>query len=79
KYQLTWGKRSEKKYPTGKICGFKTFDKVIYEDGEYFVRGRMSTGYAILSNICGDNIKFKHIPKFKNLNKISARKTTLII
>ncbi|MEO5351428.1 MAG: RNA-guided endonuclease IscB, partial [Magnetococcus sp. YQC-3] len=25
KYQLTWGKRSEKKYPTGKICGFKTF------------------------------------------------------
>ena len=53
RYQLTNGIRSEKKLPSGKICGFKTNDKVLYENKIVFIKGKMSTGYTILSNIFG--------------------------
>ena len=47
-YQQTKGIRSEQRLSTGKICGFRKFDKVRYFSKEYFIKGRMSTGYAIL-------------------------------
>ena len=50
-YQQTKGVRSEKKIPTNKIMGFRKFDKVKYFGSEYFIKGRMSTGYAILTSI----------------------------
>ncbi len=53
-YKLRWGGHSEKTLPRGKIFGFKTFDKVRYRGKEYFIRGRMSTGYANLMNIKGE-------------------------
>jgi hypothetical protein len=77
-YQQTSGRRSEKKIPTGKIWGMKKFDKVKWNNQELFIKGRMSTGYAILMDIDGQTIDFKPIPKLKSMKRISARKSWLI-
>lgn len=83
-YQQTKGIRSEQKIPTGKICGFRKFDKVKYLGKEYFIKGRMSTGYAILMDIYGNKIDFSSAPKgwktpkLNNCTRISARKTILL-
>lgn len=37
----------------GKIQRFRKFDKVRYLGVEYFIKGRMSTGYAILMDSKG--------------------------
>jgi len=72
-YQLTNGKRSEKRLPTGKICGYRVWDKVLYQDQQYFVRGRMSTGYANLCDISGTQFKIRPMPKFNKMTRIGAR------
>lgn len=83
-YQQTKGVRSEQKIPTNKINGFRKFDKVKYLGKEYFIKGRMSTGYAMLMDIEGNKIIFNDVPKgyktpkLKNCKRISARKTTLV-
>ncbi len=77
-YQQTKGVRSEKRIYTGKIQGFRKFDKVLYLKNEYFVKGRMSTGYAILMDIEGNKINLKPIPKFDRMKRISARKSWII-
>ncbi len=77
-YQKTRGRRSEEKIPTGKIKGIRKFDKVAWRGGVYFIKGRMSTGYAILMDIEGKKVEFKPIPKLESLKRISARKTCLI-
>lgn len=74
-YQLAKGVRSEQAIPVGKIMGFRKFDKVRYLNKEYFIKGRMSTGYAVLMDITGAKIDLKPIPKFKLLERIGARKT----
>ena len=83
-YQQTKGIRSEQPITTGKICGFRKFDKVKYFGKEYFIKGRMSTGYAILMDIEGNKIDFSTMPKgyktpkLSNCNRIASRKTTLV-
>lgn len=83
-YQQRKGIRSEQKIPTGKIQGFRKFDKVRYLGQEYFIKGRMSTGYAILMDICGNKIDFStaprgmKTPKMQNMIRISARKSWII-
>lgn len=83
-YQQTKGIRSEQKIPTGKICGFRKFDKVRYFGKDYFIKGRMSSGYAILMDVEGNKIDFSNMPKgfktpkLKNCKRISARKSVLI-
>ena len=83
-YQQTKGVRSEQRIPTNKIKGFRKFDKVLYLGKEYFIKGRMSTGYAILMNIDGKKIDFKNAPKgmktpkLANCKKIGARKSWII-
>lgn len=83
-YQQTKGIRSEQKIPTSKIRGFKKFDKVRYMGKEYFIKGRMSTGYAILMDIEGNKIDFSHMPKgyktpkLNNCKRIGARKSWII-
>ena len=83
-FQQTKGIRSEQVINTGKIYGFRKFDKVIYLGNEYFIKGRMSTGYAVLMDINGKKADFSKMPKgFKTpkLNicrRISARKSQLI-
>ena len=77
-YQQFKGIRSEQKIPTGKIQGFRKFDKVKYLGYEYFIKGRMSTGYAILMDIKGTKISLKPIPKFSKMERMQARKTWII-
>jgi hypothetical protein len=78
-YQRTHGIRSEKLFPKDKINGFKRWDKVLYDTQEYFIKGRMSSGYAILSNIYGNKIDLHPIPKFSKMKRLSARKSWIMI
>ena len=80
-YKRTMGDQSESLIPHGKICGFKKFDKVIYRGKIYFIKGRMSTGYANLMDFEGNPIKFTQkpkTPKFVNMTRLSARKSTIV-
>jgi hypothetical protein len=64
---------SEQPIPTGKIQGYRKFDKVRYQGHEYFINGRMSTGYAILMHLDGQKVELKPIPKFNKMKRVSAR------
>ncbi len=83
-YQQTKGVRSQQRIPTGKIQGFRKFDKVRYLGNEYFIKGRMSTGYAILMDIEGNKIDFSDAPKgmktpkMANMTRVSGRKSWII-
>ncbi|MEG0577781.1 MAG: RNA-guided endonuclease IscB [Bacilli bacterium] len=82
--QKTKGIRSEQHIPTGKIQSFRKFDKVKYLDKEYFIKGRMSTGYALLMDIDGNKIDFSKspkgfkTPKLSNCKRIEARKSWIM-
>ena len=65
--------------PTGKLYGIRKFDKVQYKGKEYFIKGRMSTGYAILMDIEGNKMEVKPIPKFSKMQRVSARKSWTMI
>ena len=84
-YKLTQGVRGEQRLPTGKICGFRKFDKVEYLGKEYFIKGRVSRGFAGLMDIFGDVVDFSYVPrglktpKLSNCNRISARRSCLCI
>lgn len=77
-YQQSKGIRSEQRITTGKIQGFRKFDKVKYLGVEYFIKGRMSTGYAILMDSKGVKVTLKPIPKFSKMERTQARKTWII-
>ena len=83
-YQKTKGVRSEQPITTGKIQGFRKFDKVKYFGNDYFIKGRMSTGYAILMDIEGNKIDFSSMPKgmktpkLSNCKRITARSSQMI-
>lgn len=83
-FQKTKGSRSEQPITTGKICGFRKFDKVRYFGKDYFIKGRMSTGYAILMNIDGNKVDFSGMPKgyktpkLANLHRLQARSTWMV-
>jgi hypothetical protein len=83
-YQQTKGIRSEQKISTGKIQGLRKFDKVKYLGKEYFIKGRMRSGYVILMDINGNKIDFKDAPrgmktaKIINCRRMQARKEVLI-
>ena len=84
-YQLTKGIRGEQKLPTGKVCGFRKFDKVEYLGEKYFIKGRMNSGFAILINIFNEKVDFSSMPKglktpkLSNCNRISTRRSHLCI
>jgi 5-methylcytosine-specific restriction endonuclease McrA len=80
-YQQTFGSHSEKRYQTGKVFGFRKFDKVRYKGNEYFIKGKMSSGYAILMDIHGNTQKFTNpkMPKFDKFKRLSARSTVLTV
>lgn len=82
-YRQTNGRHSEKRLSTGKICGFRKFDKVKYFNKVYFIKGRIYTGYCKLMNIYGKIIDFSQAgkgfksPKLANCKRISARKSVI--
>ena len=67
--------------PRTKIQGFKKYDTVKYFGKRYFIKGRMSSGFAILADINLNKIDFsflgkgKKIPKLQNLERVSSRKS----
>lgn len=83
-FQKTKGIRSEQSIVTDKICGFRKFDKVKYFGKEYFIKGRMSIGYAVLMDIDGRKIDFSTMPKglktpkLSNCRRITARTTQMV-
>lgn len=83
-YQQSKGIRSEQKIPTCKIQGLRKFDKVEYLGNQYFIKGRMSTGFAILMDIEGTKIDFSNAPKgmktpkMSNMKRIGSRKTWIM-
>jgi hypothetical protein len=77
-YQQTKGSRSEKQLTTGKIGGFRKFDKVRYRGSEYFIKGRMATGYAILMDISGNKVHLKPVPKFEKMTRVSTRRSWMM-
>lgn len=84
-YQLIKGIRGEKVIPVGKIQGFRKFDKVKYFGKEYFIKGRMSSGFALLMDIFNNKIDFSYMskgyktPKLSNLKRLSARSSCLVM
>lgn len=84
-YQLYKGSRGEVKLPVGKIQGFRKFDKVGYLGKTYFIKARMSSGYAVLMDIFNEKTDFSHMlkgyktPKLKNLKRLAARNSVLCI
>ena len=83
-FQKTKGVRSEQPITTSKICGFRKFDKVKYFGKIYFIKGRMSSGYAILMDITGKKQDFSMLPsgfktpKFENLKRLGARSSWMV-
>lgn len=78
-YQLYKGVRSEKKIPSGKICGFRRYDRVRYRGRNYFVCGRMSSGYCTLMGIDEVQLVFDNpkTVKMKELIRIRASRTVI--
>ena len=77
-YRQTRGIRSEQRIEIGKIMGFRKFDKIRYRGKEFFIKGRMSSGYCILMGIDGKEIKMKPMAKMSIIKRVSARKTWLM-
>lgn len=75
-YQLTKGVRGEQKIPVGKIQGFRKFDKVKYLGEEYFIKGRMSSGFGVLMDIFNNKIDFSDKPKGWKTSKLSNTQRT---
>ena len=76
-YQQTKGSRSEKKIPTGKLFGFKKFDKVLTRNGIGFIKGKRSCGSFEVSDIFGNRLGKTHNAK-KYLKRLSARKNCMM-
>jgi hypothetical protein len=74
-FQLYKGIRSEQAIPVRKIAGFRKFDRIKYKGRTYFIKGRMSTGYAVLMDIDGTKSQLSPTPKFTLMKRVGARKT----
>ena len=82
--QLRKGVRGEKKIPTGKIFGFRRYDKVKYLNEICFVKGRRSSGAFVLMDIDNNTIDFrdrggKQNPSYKLLERLNTRRSILCI
>ena len=80
--KLCKGFRGETKLPTGKILGFKGFDKVKYLKEICFIKSRRNRGTFTLIDIDNNIIDFRDKggrkePSYKLLERLNARKSTL--
>lgn len=81
---LTKGVRGEQRLPTGKIFGFKKFDKVGYLGEICFIKGRRSSGAFVLMNIDNNSIDFrdrggKQNPFYRSIERVNTRRSILCI
>lgn len=82
--QLCKGSRGEMKLPTGKILGFRKFDKVKYLKEICFIKARRSKGDFVLMDIENNTLDFRDRggrgnPSYKLLERLNARKSVLCI
>ena len=82
--QLCKGIRGERKLPTGKVFGFRRFDKVRYLKEICFIKGRRSKGAFTLMDIDNNTIDFRDrggrgTPSYKLLKRLNTRKSVLCI
>ena len=82
--QLCKGVRGEKQIPTGKVFGFRRFDKVKYLKEICFIKGRRNSGSFVLMDIDNNTIDFrsgggKQSPSYKLLERLNTRKSVLCI
>lgn len=82
--RLCRGIRGEKKMPTGKMFGFRRFDKVKYLKEICFVKGRRSSGFFTLMDINNNTIDFRDrggrgTPSYKLLERLNTRRSVLCI
>ena len=82
--QLCKGIRGEKRMPTGKVFGFKKFDKVKYLGKECFIKGRRRNGAFVLMTIDGNPIDFRNMggkqnPHYKSIDRLNTRKSVLCV
>ncbi|WP_084071254.1 RNA-guided endonuclease IscB [Desulfocicer vacuolatum] len=76
-YQLTKGKRSEKKIPTGKLFGLRKFDLIRTSKAVGFIKGKRSSGYFALMDIFNNTLTASVNVK-KDCQRLTARTTTII-
>jgi hypothetical protein len=76
-YQQRKGSHSEKKIPTGKLFGFRKFDKVKIPLGVGFIKGKRSSGAFEVCDIFGLRFE-KTVNAKKDMQRISARKSILM-
>ena len=82
--QLCKGVRGEKRIPTGKVFGFRRFDKVKYLKEICFIKGRRSRGDFVLMDINNNAIDFrnkggKQNLSYKLLERLNTRRSILCI
>lgn len=81
---LSQGAHDGKKIPTGKVYGFKRYDKVMYLGEVCFVNARRTSGNFVLMDIESNPIDFrnrggKQNPSHKSIKRINARRSVLCI
>ena len=81
---LTKGARDERKIPTGKVNGFKRYDKVKYLGETCFIKGRRSKGDVVLMDINNNALDFRNIggrknPFYKYLRRVNTRRGILCV
>ena len=81
---LCKGVRGEKRIPTGKILGFKRYDKVEYMGITCFIKGRRNSGAFVLSDVNNNTIDFRPLggkanPSYKLITRLSVRGGALCI
>lgn len=81
---LTKGVRDERKIPTGKIHGFKRYDKVEYLGVTCFIKGRRIKGDFVLMDIYNNILDFRNIGGYKNtpytfIKRIGTRRSILCL
>ena len=75
-YKQTFGSRSEKKVPTGKLYGFRKFDLIKTVKGIGFIKGKRTSGSFAISDIFGEMISASVNIK-RNSSRIRSRKTVI--
>lgn len=80
--QLCKGVRGERTLPTGKVHGFKRYDKVQYLRKVCFVKARRTRGDFVLMDIDNSTIDFRDIggrkePPYKFLKRLNTRRYVL--
>lgn len=82
--KLTRGSHSETRLPTGKVHGFRRYDKVKHLGVICFVKSRRVSGNFTLMDIDNNSLDFRykggiHNPSYKTIERVSARRSILCL